>query len=221
MAQLETVEALLESDRCALRVSSGVPDVTARKVVSECSLAPREMRRPARRESANALATAGDLPSTHHSTDSNEKRRERPADELSRQGSVWERSVTAAVAVMGNGDGRVHSTKADTSRCSLEMSDSSRDCRPSRTSMTGPAAPGQRPCTSTNTLGPCAHIVSAAPVPSWDPCPPSATHPIPSTTMDPSRPGRRTKTPTSGLHSSFHTCSTTPPHPQSGSWLSE
>lgn len=57
------------------------------------------------------------------------------------QGSVWERSVTAAVAVMGNGDGRVHSTKTDTSRCSLEMSDSSRDCRPSRTSHAGPAAP--------------------------------------------------------------------------------
>lgn len=57
MAQLETVEALLESDRCALRVSSGVPDVTVRKVVSECSLAPREMRRRARHKSANALAT--------------------------------------------------------------------------------------------------------------------------------------------------------------------
>lgn len=55
---------------------------------------------------------------------------------------------------MGNGDGRVHSTKADTSRCSLEMSDSSRDCRPSRTSHAGPAAPGQRPCTSTNKLDP-------------------------------------------------------------------
>lgn len=88
MAQLETVEALLESDRYALRVSSGVPDVTARKVVSECSLAPRDMRRPARRESANALATAGDLPSSSHSTDSNENSEERPADELSRQGSV-------------------------------------------------------------------------------------------------------------------------------------
>lgn len=74
MAQLETVdEAFLESDRYALRVSSGVPDVTARKVVSECSLAPREMRRRARRESANALATAGDLPRTNRSTDSGEK----------------------------------------------------------------------------------------------------------------------------------------------------
>lgn len=87
------------------------------------------------------------------------QRAERPADELSRQGSVWERTVTAAVAVMGNGDGRLHSTKADTSRCSLEMTDSSRDCRPSRTSHAGPAAPGQRPCTSTHTLDPWADLL--------------------------------------------------------------
>lgn len=92
MAQLETVEALLKSDCYALGVSSGVPDVTARKLVSECSLAPREMRRRARRESANALATttAGGSAKPKSFADSNEKRAEGPADELSRQGSVWE-----------------------------------------------------------------------------------------------------------------------------------
>lgn len=134
-----------------------------------------------------------------------------PADELSGQGSVWERTATAAVAVMGDGDGRLRSTNADTSLCTLEMSDSSRDCHPSRTSHAGPAAPGQRPCTSTNTPGPWASTLVHT-VPSWNPRPLPAIRPIPSTTMGPPIMTRTTTTPSSGFHPSFHACSTTPPH---------
>lgn len=80
---------------------------------------------------------------------------------------------------MGNGDGRPHSTKADTSRCSLEMRDSSRDCHPSRTSHAGPAAPSPRPCTSTSTLDPGASMLVQHRA-LLEPCPLSShsSHPI-------------------------------------------
>lgn len=80
------------------------------------------------------------------------KREERPVNALSRQGSVWERTVTATVVVMGDGDGRIHGTNMDTGRRRMGMGNLSRDRRPSRTSLAGPAAPLQRPCASTNTL---------------------------------------------------------------------
>lgn len=89
------------------------------------------------------------------------ERKEKKAQLMSCRGKglSGNRRSRRLVAVMGNGDGRLHSTKADTSRCSLEMRDSSRDCRPSRTSYAGPAAPAQKPCTSTSTLDPWASML--------------------------------------------------------------
>jgi hypothetical protein len=83
--------------------------------------------------------------------------------------------------------------------------DLSRDSRPSRYSLAGPAAPPQRPCTSTDTLGALRPHVSAI----------SAIRPIASTTTDPPRPhSKRATTTTLAVFSiqSFHTSSTAPPH---------
>lgn len=137
------------------------------------------------------------------------------------KGLTGNRRSRRLVATMGNGDGRLHSTKADTSRCSLEMRDDSRDSRPSRTSQAGPAAPAQRPCTSTGTLDPWAsmlvqHRAHVEPMSTFNPfVPPSTT--------------KRRATPSSGFHPTFHTCSPTPPHlrpypflaHRNGSWLRE
>lgn len=93
------------------------------------------------------------------------KRAERPVDALSRQGSVWERTVTATVVVMGDGDERIHSTNTDTGRRRMGVGNLSRDRRPSRTSPAGPAAPLQRPCTSNRHVGRMRQHVSTAPCP--------------------------------------------------------